>query len=159
MTTPVPGIAPTPGLTPPLPSSSTATPSTGLDKDAFLKLLVAQLKYQDPDKPMDSSAYMSQMAQFTQVEKLGNIETAQTQLSSWQRALTGESMIGKTITARGTDGQAVSGTVSGISLGTAGTQLLLAGGGQVSVDNVQTVLDPAAAKPAPIPPAATTTTA
>ena len=36
---------------------------------AFLKLLVAQLKYQDPSKPMDSSEFMAQNAQLTALEK------------------------------------------------------------------------------------------
>ena len=45
-------------------------PNGELGKDAFLKLLVAQLKYQDPSKPVDSSQFMAQTAAFTQVEKL-----------------------------------------------------------------------------------------
>ena len=41
------------------------------DQDTFLKLLVAQLKYQDPSNPADSTQFLAQTAQFTQVEKLG----------------------------------------------------------------------------------------
>ena len=43
---------------------------SGFDKDMFLQLLVAQLKYQNPMEPMDSSQFMAQNAQYTTVEKL-----------------------------------------------------------------------------------------
>ena len=46
-------------------SSSTPAPSQDFDKDTFLKLLVAQLKYQDPTNPTDATQFMSQTAQFT----------------------------------------------------------------------------------------------
>ncbi len=49
---------------------SRSTNSTTSDKDMFLKLLLAQMKYQDPMNPTDSTQYLSQMAQFTTVEKL-----------------------------------------------------------------------------------------
>ena len=55
--------APTGGAT-----SQTAPQTAG--KDMFLKLLVAQLKYQNPMEPVDSSQFMAQTAQFTMVEKL-----------------------------------------------------------------------------------------
>lgn len=44
-----------------------------LDKDAFFKLLMEQLKYQDPMAPMDNSAMLQQMSQFTTMEQLGNM--------------------------------------------------------------------------------------
>ena len=58
-------------------STTFATPQVDrgdqMGKDVFLKLLVAQLKYQDPSNPADSSQMMSQTATFTQVEKLEEI--------------------------------------------------------------------------------------
>lgn len=44
-----------------------------LDKDAFLRLLTTQLQHQDPLSPMDSNAFVAQLAQFSQVEGLDNI--------------------------------------------------------------------------------------
>lgn len=44
-----------------------------LGKDEFLKLLVTQLKNQDPEAPMDSKEFAVQLAQFTQVEQLVSI--------------------------------------------------------------------------------------
>lgn len=54
----------------------TATGSSDLDKMAFLKLLVAQLQHQDPLNPMDDTAFVSQLAQFTQLETLNNISSS-----------------------------------------------------------------------------------
>lgn len=45
----------------------------GMDKDAFLQLLVAQMKYQDPLQPTSNTEYISQYAQFSQVEQMQNM--------------------------------------------------------------------------------------
>lgn len=44
-----------------------------MDKDAFLQLLVAQMKYQDPMQPTSNTEYISQYAQFSQVEQMQNM--------------------------------------------------------------------------------------
>jgi flagellar basal-body rod modification protein FlgD len=53
--------------------SSTSTESNDLDKDAFLQLLVTQMKYQDPLDPGDSTEYMSQLAQYSALEATMNV--------------------------------------------------------------------------------------
>lgn len=47
--------------------------SSDLDKEAFLQLLVAQMQYQDPLNPGDSTEYMSQLAQYSSLEATMNI--------------------------------------------------------------------------------------
>lgn len=53
-----------------------------LDKDAFLQLLVTQMKYQDPLEPTDNTEYVSQLATFSELEQMQNL----TSISDKQRA-------------------------------------------------------------------------
>lgn len=94
-----------------------------LGKDAFLKLLVAQLRYQDPTKPTDSSTFMSQTAQFTQVEKLDEIAKSTTAMLAAQSMSAVGSLVGRTVSYTGTDGVAVRGVVTSVGFSAAGPML------------------------------------
>ncbi|MDF2545841.1 flagellar hook assembly protein FlgD [Anaerosolibacter sp.] len=52
---------------------NTKTENSALDKDAFLKLLVTQLKHQDPLNPVEDKEFIAQMAQFTTLEQIQNM--------------------------------------------------------------------------------------
>ncbi|MFT8871362.1 MAG: flagellar hook capping FlgD N-terminal domain-containing protein [Sporolactobacillus sp.] len=102
-------------------TSSTATNSTTLSKNDFLQLLVAQLTHQDPTSPMNTSDFMTQMAELTSVEQTQNMSDAINTLVSDQQQTslsTQAAMIGKTITytVTSTDasGNASSSTASGV---------------------------------------------
>lgn len=73
-----------------------AASKTGMDKDAFLQLLVAQMKYQDPLEPTSNTEFISQYATFSQVEQMQNM-AATMELS---RA---SSMVGKLVAVETTD--------------------------------------------------------
>lgn len=80
------------------------SPTSVLGKDDFLNLLVAQLRNQDPLKPMESTEFTAQLAQFSSLEQLynvndnlGSLETNQTAMHNNQAV----SMIGKTAWAQG----------------------------------------------------------
>jgi len=64
-------------------TSSSTTSAAGsnsiLGKDDFLKMLIAQMKNQDPMNPMDSTQYAAQLAQFSSLEQLQNLNTSMTQ--------------------------------------------------------------------------------
>jgi len=97
-------------------STSSANPMQSLDQNAFLKLLVAQMKYQDPSKPMDSNQLMAQTATFTQVEKLTEMLTTQQSMVTAQRLQAASDMVGRTVSYTTTDGHTGSGVVSSAKL-------------------------------------------
>ncbi len=68
----------------------TSNAPKGYDKDSFLKILVAQMKYQDPMEPTSNTEYISQYATFTQVEQLNNMANSM----SLSRA---SELLGKTV--------------------------------------------------------------
>ena len=83
-------------------TGSANAPSKSLDKDAFLKLLVAQLKHQDPTSPMDGKDLAAQLAQFTSVEQLTQLNaamTTQTQASQ-MTTLVGQSSLSASLIGR-----------------------------------------------------------
>src|SRR5215218_3102627 len=102
-------------------ATSTATPSVSrddqMDKDTFLKLLVAQMRYQDPSNPADTTQFMSQTATFTQVEKLEQLTTQNASLIALQRSMSAGSLVGHTVTYTDDNGQELSGKVTSVLLG------------------------------------------
>jgi flagellar basal-body rod modification protein FlgD len=56
-------------------STTTATNKNDVSKDAFLKLLVEQMKHQDPLAPQDSSQFLAQLAQFNSLDQLMSINS------------------------------------------------------------------------------------
>lgn len=70
-------------------------PNNQFDRDTFLKLLVAQLKYQNPMSPKDGTEFLTQTAQFTQLETLQKIEKQITAQSAASEVLEASSMVGR----------------------------------------------------------------
>jgi flagellar basal-body rod modification protein FlgD len=113
-----------------LPNASTAAgqtskPKDQMGQDTFLKLLVAQLKYQDPMNPAQGADFMAQTAQFTSLEKLTQVADLQSEQLGAQRLLSASSMIGRTVTYAGEGGD-ISGTVTSARLSIDGPVLRVA---------------------------------
>lgn len=60
----------------PTAATTTKARETSLGQDAFMQLLVTQLRHQDPTNPMDNSQFIAQLATFSQLEKLTEIATS-----------------------------------------------------------------------------------
>jgi flagellar basal-body rod modification protein FlgD len=74
------------------------SPDEQFGKDTFLKLLVAQLKFQDPMRPTDSSKFLEQTAMFTQLETLQKIEKGLAETQNASQMLAAASMVGRQVT-------------------------------------------------------------
>ena len=90
----------------------TASKDSALGKNDFMNLLVAQLQNQDPLNPMDSTAFTSQLAEFSSLEQLANVNENLEYLQMYQSSINNAqavSFIGKNIDALGNSIQLESG--------------------------------------------------
>ena len=112
----------------------------GSQKDMFLKLLVAQMKYQDPSNPASSSELMAQNATFTQVEKLEEIATQNASLLALQRSSSAGALVGRTVSYTDDDGATKTGLVTSVRLGTDSTEAsAMVGGVAVAMGRITEV--------------------
>jgi len=105
-------------------TSQNQTKTTAMGKDDFMKMLIAQLKNQDPTNPQQGAEFAAQMAQFSAVEQLSNLNTtltAQTQNGLNLVNAQAVNLIGKEITAQtpagadGTAGATITGRVTAVN--------------------------------------------
>ena len=82
-----------------LTANTTTTPSNTVDKTTFLKLLVMQMRDQDPLNPMSSENFMGQIAQFNQLEQSINLNDSFDNFMSFQALTQASSLIGKDVQA------------------------------------------------------------
>ena len=87
-------------------SKKKLTGSDSLDKDAFLHLLVAQMKYQDPLEPTSNTEYISQYATFSELEQMQN-------MSASMDLFRASSLVGQTVLLKVTDSQGRQTSVQG----------------------------------------------
>ena len=91
--------------------------------DVFMRLLLEQMKHQDPSSPMDSSQMMAQMAQFSTVEALTKLNKQFDALQGAQNFEAAVGLIGRSVTYTGSDGQRHTGQVSGVDATSDGARL------------------------------------
>ena len=132
------------GATPTSAQGPTTTTSTSTDKDMFLQLLVAQMKYQDPMNPTDSSQFLAQSAQFTSLEKMQDVADRTAQLVSSQMAFGASGLVGRTVSWTNSDGVQNTGPVTGVQFGGADGPTLEVNGTSVALGQVQSVRDASA---------------
>ena len=117
-------------------SAETSTGNNALGKDAFLQLLVTQLKYQEPLNPSTDTEFIAQLATFTQLEQLQNLTAATT--SSQAFSLVGKNVVLNTKSSTG-EASTISGRVDFVSMNK-GKAYLSVGGELYSADQLDSVI-------------------
>ena len=114
------------------------TGNDSLDKDAFLQLLVAQMKYQDPLEPTSNTEYISQFATFSELEQMQN-------MSASMDLFRASSLVGQTVLLKVTDSEGRETTVQGnvdYVVYERNKAYLSVNGDLYSMDDLDTVADP-----------------
>jgi flagellar basal-body rod modification protein FlgD len=120
-------------------SAVTQTKTAGLgalDGDAFMKLMVAQMKYQNPFEPMDTSAMLQQTASLTTVETLQQVSSSERLLLGLQQSGMAASFVGRSVTALDAGGQETSGVVRSIRFTADGPVLQVGAAGSSDTKDV-----------------------
>ncbi len=111
----------------------------GLTQNDFLQLLVSQMQNQDPLNPLSSNQFLQEMASFTEVTDLTQLQQLTQSLVNNEVASQGLQLLGRTVTAVDpSSGQTVSGTVSSLTMQN-GQPVLTIGSAQLPVSSVVTV--------------------
>ena len=110
----------------------------GTDYQSFLKLLVAQMKNQDPTDPADPTQYVAQLATFSQVEQTVQTNSKLDQLLQSSALGQAGSIVGHTVTSA--DGT-VTGTAKEVKLGSSGLIAVLGSGTEVNIGTGVTIGD------------------
>lgn len=118
-------------------SATTSKDNSSLDKEAFLQLLVAQMKYQDPLEPTSNTEYISQLATFSSLEEMQN-------LNSTMETAQATNLVGKTVIMKVTQASGETTYVTGqveYIVRENGKTYLSVNGGLYSLDDLDTVVD------------------
>ncbi|MDI1247698.1 MAG: flagellar hook capping FlgD N-terminal domain-containing protein [Lacunisphaera sp.] len=95
-------------------SGAVRTAKKALGQEDFLKLLATQFQAQDPMKPMEDTAFIAQMAQFSSLEQSSAMSKDIALLRADQTLLTANSYIGRNVTVEDAKGDPVTGLVTGL---------------------------------------------
>jgi flagellar basal-body rod modification protein FlgD len=122
-------------------SSPPPAATGGLDFQSLLRIILTQLTYQDPLKPMDNFEFVSQLAQFSQLQQSQTLNDQITNLLAAQAAMQGTSLLGRTVDFTNPAGQLSSGIVKSVSFSAGQPQISVqtAAGETISGISIATV--------------------
>ncbi|NLJ73554.1 MAG: flagellar hook assembly protein FlgD [Firmicutes bacterium] len=102
-----------------------------LGKDQFLQLLTTQLRYQDPINPVNDQEFIAQLAQFSSLEQMQNLNTNISEMMLAQQKLTAlgqaTQMIGQEVELATSDGERLYGRVTGVQFKNGWPQIIVNG--------------------------------
>ena len=90
--------------------------AAGMGKADFMQLLIAQLKNQDPMKPMEDKEFITQLAQFSSLESMEKMTKQIEDLTGSQMLVQAATLIGKQVSAKLETGEVVTGTISQVKM-------------------------------------------
>lgn len=149
-TTPVTSASSKPVWNPADTATPSRVPQRTLGQEDFLKLLSVQFQSQDPMKPMEDTAFIAQMAQFSSLQQSQTLAQQMTQMRSGQDVVTASNYIGRQVTVDGGDGKLIKGNVSGVEI-TDGVPRLTIGDFTYPLSSVLYVESGSAPAPTPAP--------
>ena len=104
---------------------------SALGKDQFLQLLITQLRHQDPINPVEDKEFIAQLAQFSSLEQMQNLNTTMSDLMLAQQKLTSlaqaTQMIGKEVELYTQEGESIFGRVTGVQFKAGWPQIMVGG--------------------------------
>lgn len=108
-------------------TQTSAEKALDLGKDAFMKMMIENLRNQDPSAAADNKEFVQQLSQMTMLEQITNMANATASLASETRDARAVGMLGRTVGWMGADRVRQEGVVEGVDSST-GTPLLKIGG-------------------------------
>lgn len=133
-------------------NSTTEKVNNELGKEEFLKLLVAQLKNQDPMSPMEDSSFIAELASFSSLEQMTNVATSvealrasMTMLYSQSLLTQGAALIGKDAVGVDSEGKEVSGRITSVSW-LNGSLVAMVGDKLMSMDDIMEIREAGSTK-------------
>src|SRR5437773_7207962 len=117
------------------------TPIKTLSQDDFLKLLVVQMKSQDPLNPKQDTEFIAQMTQFSALEQSKSMQADIAGMRSEQEILQANAMIGRFVTLQNGKGLAAPGIVSGVNV-KEGTPQIVVNGEKYDLSQVLSISPP-----------------
>lgn len=103
-------------------------------REEFLKLFIAQLKNQNPLDPLKGHEFIAQLAQFTSLEQLINLNVSFSDILKFQQLLGGGELIGRNATYLDSDGES-QGMIDGVKISD-GTITVVIGNKEIPISNL-----------------------
>ncbi|WP_443751377.1 flagellar hook assembly protein FlgD [Asticcacaulis solisilvae] len=118
-------------------SATSSDSASGLDFKSLMQIILQQLTYQDPLKPMDNFQFVSQMAQFSELQQIQSLNTSISTLLDTQSSLQATGLLGKTVDFTTTGSTNAIGTVKSVTFASGKPSLTIATSDGQTVANVE----------------------
>jgi len=125
-------------------STTVGNAASTLGQADFLKLLTVQLQQQDPMKPMDDSAFIAQMAQFSSLQQMTTLNSSLQSMRNDSQLSSAGGLIGAQVTVANSDKSTVTGVVTGANQTSTGAEVTINGINYPYASITKVTLPPAA---------------